>query len=840
MSGKSQFSGQDPRGQAAQCLSAPHPRTIHEAVVESLQDAIVILGEHGCVEMCNTAAERLFARPRSQLCGQPSSELLRSAHPGPGEDLATWQQSVATSERSRSRLDMAAVGADGAERPVEVTAVDLHGSRGRRCLVICDITADRSVAIKAARLSILQQIVTRATTTLIASSTLNESMASALRSIGEILDVAHAFVLRVRTCGDAATLTTPAEWSSSKLDPDARGMIGAALLRDEHVREQLAADRIVAIGDSEQLDTTTTRMMRERGVRSMILVPIHCPDVLEGVLGFDETRRGREWSVDERAVLSNLAQALARSIERVRVQWSLEEAQKRSNEALVRAEAANEAKSEFLANVSHELRTPLTAIVGYADLAARANTSLEDRIRMSTRIQRSADFLLGLINDVLDLSKIESRKMAVSLAPIDLAELVDDVVLSLNWIAEDKGLEVSVDMAPDVPSHVVSDAQRLRQMLVNLVSNGLKFTSSGSVTVAVSYESPVEKAVGVLTLRVRDTGIGIRPEKVKELFSKFTQVHTDRKYGGTGLGLAITRHLARLLSGDVEVESEFGEGSTFTIAIPVEVPAGARAGTTHEARLSDSGLTTPVQGDSVRAGTRLLVADDNEDNREIFRLVLEAAGAVVTTVEHGQLAVDAVQAAEQEKEPFDLVLMDMNMPILDGYGATRVLRDLGQRVPIVALTAFSMATDRDKCLAAGCDGYLTKPIRPEVLVREVAKRTALVVAVSGAAGSTLEGTDDYEELLATFCRVVGQRIVKIRTAFADGDGERLRALVHQLKGSAGCYGFSHLVAAAASCEDQLRGGHDVASVAAMVDEIERLVAEIGVEADSPTVDRSGG
>lgn len=807
--------------------------SVHEAILESLHDAIVIADQSGQIEMCNLAAERMFGRRRDEMRGRPIEDFLRNTGIGviPDAGATDYESSPAG-----ARLDMQAIDATGNLRGVEVAVANLTGDRDRICLVICDITAERRVAMQAAKLSILQQVVTRATTTLISSSKLNDAMAEALAAIGEILDVAHGFVFRVRTFGGSQTLTTSAEWVSSRAQADSRGLIEMKLLRDAHIRKELESDRVVTVSDSQVSDSETGAFLRQHGVRSMILVPICCPDTLEGILAFDETRRGREWTGDERAVLANLAQALARSIERIRAQWSLEEARKRSNEALARAEAASEAKSEFLANVSHELRTPLTAIVGYADLAGRDSTSPPDRIKMCGRIQRSADFLLGLINDILDISKIESRKMAVSLASVDLAELVGDVGMSLNWIAQDKGIEIRTEYVTEVPTRIISDATRLRQILVNLVGNGLKFTSEGAVTIRVSCEMAQDQRSGKLTLQVSDTGIGIRPEKLRELFTKFTQVHTDRKYGGTGLGLAITRHLARLLSGDVEVQSQFGTGSTFTVTLPVAVPDDAQI--VREGVAEANAAASELEAASIVPGTRVLIADDNEDNRQIFRLVLEDAGAVINTVENGQEALDELESAQRKGNPYAMVLMDMNMPVLDGYEATRMYRKQGGQLPVVALTAFSMATDRDKCISAGCDGYLTKPIRPDVLIRDVARRTKPngdkpVPAAADAekaitpppqeGQSIFAGNPDYEQLFEAFRSVVGTRMEKIRETFEGGDGERLRALVHQLKGSAGCYGFTDLVAVATRCENDLRSGKSTDSVGGDVAEMARLV-----------------
>jgi len=806
--------------------------SVHEAVLESLHDAIVIVDRDGLVETCNLAAERMFGISRDLISGRAIDQFLRNS--GIGVQSAPLVELQGEAQAMGARFDMQAVDIEGNTRSVEVAIADMSGDQARHCLVITDLGVERRVVMQAAKLSVLQQLVTQATTALITSSKLNDAMAEALGAIGNILDVAHAFVFRIRRCGDQQTMTTSAEWRSSKVDEGDGGLAAMQLLRDEDIRSGLESDRVVTIVDSEVDGSATAEVMQSHGVRSMILLPIYCPDRLEGILAFDETRRGRAWTTDERAVLVNLAQALARSIERNRTQRSLEEAQARSSEALARAESASEAKSEFLANVSHELRTPLTAIVGYADLAGRDSTAPTDRIKMCERIQRSADFLLGLINDILDISKIESRKMAISMTSVNLLELVNDVGMSFQWTAQEKGLEIRSEYLTDVPTRIISDATRLRQILVNLVSNGLKFTSKGTVTVTVSCEIPPGESSGTLTLKVSDTGIGIRPERLQDLFSKFTQVHTDRKYGGTGLGLAITRHLARLLSGDVDVQSEFGKGSTFTVTLPVTVP--------DDAQIAQEGITAQqivapeVAEPTLVVGTRVLIADDNEDNRLIFRLILEKVGAVVTTVEDGQEALNALTTADQRGQPYDVVLMDMNMPILDGYEATRQYRNQGGRRPVVALTAFSMVTDRDKCLMVGCDSYLTKPIRPDALVRAVARHSQRAEAMppisansSPGAGPSLQGNQDYQALLKAFRGAIGGRMEAIHAAVDAGDTERVRALSHKLKGSCGCFGFTGLAAALGRCEDALRRGQSLVTVADDFVEIDAKVEAIKSE-----------
>ncbi|MCW5765665.1 MAG: response regulator [Phycisphaeraceae bacterium] len=375
-----------------------------------------------------------------------------------------------------------------------------------------------------------------------------------------------------------------------------------------------------------------------------------------------------------------------------------------------RAQAASRAKSEFLANMSHEIRTPMTAILGFIDLLDGDATVAADA---AATIRRNGEHLLSIINDVLDVSKIESGRFSVESIPTDPVAVVRDAMALLAPRARAKGLHLACDIGPDVPRGVLSDPFRLRQIVVNLVGNAIKFTDSGSVRVAMAAEPG-----DVLRIEVADTGIGMEPAEADRLFRPFTQADASitRRFGGTGLGLTISRALARMLGGDITLVTEPGRGSTFTARIAARPVAAAQ--TEREVPVAN-----PAAAVAPLAGLRILVAEDGPDNQRLFRHHLSRAGAEVMLVANGRQAVEAlcVQAGAgwpiaRRPAPFDLVLMDMQMPELDGHGATRALRSAGCDVPIIALTAHAMAGDREHCHAAGCNAYAAKPIGRDELI----------------------------------------------------------------------------------------------------------------------------
>jgi len=373
------------------------------------------------------------------------------------------------------------------------------------------------------------------------------------------------------------------------------------------------------------------------------------------------------------------------------------------------AEAANKAKSEFLANMSHEIRTPLAGILGYSEMIALYCETPEERKSYMGKIKRSADNLTRLISDILDLSKVEAGALQIEKVRIALTSEVESVLSTVQRQADEKGLKLELTFEKPLPSQVITDPTRLRQILLNIVGNAIKFTDKGGVSMRVSHSND---PVPSLRFTCSDTGCGLTSEQQGRLFQPFVQADssTTRKYGGTGLGLALSRRLASALDGELRLtESMPGTGSTFVLTIPIgggDLRARADPKT-------DSETTTPA-GLPRLDGILVLLAEDNAENGEMFQRFLEKHGARVVLVSNGREAVDRAKAAR-----YDVILMDLQMPILDGYAATRELRDAGVLTPILALTAHAMVDEKDKCETAGCNGHLTKPIDVPMLIRTV-------------------------------------------------------------------------------------------------------------------------
>jgi signal transduction histidine kinase/ActR/RegA family two-component response regulator len=381
--------------------------------------------------------------------------------------------------------------------------------------------------------------------------------------------------------------------------------------------------------------------------------------------------------------------------------------------ALDFAEQASRAKTEFLANMSHEIRTPMSAILGYAELLADPSQGPSDRHDCVQVICRNAGHLLSIINDILDISKIEAGKMTVERIQCSPAHVLADVASLMRGRAMERGLQFHVEYEGPIPETVQTDPTRLRQILMNLCGNAIKFTAHGSVRVIARLVNDRSHEAR-LRFSIQDTGIGMTEQQTATLFQPFTQgdTSTTRRFGGTGLGLTISRRLAALLGGTIMVESESGRGSTFTLEISIGPIANVPL--IDPARESELPSVTPqakvAQPATSLNALRILLAEDGPDNQRLICFHLRKAGAEVDVAENGELACDAALTAAKEGRPFDVILMDMQMPVLDGYGATAKLRRRGYTRPILALTAHAMSGDRERCLAAGCDDYLTKPI----------------------------------------------------------------------------------------------------------------------------------
>jgi PAS domain S-box-containing protein len=500
------------------------------------------------------------------------------------------------------------------------------------------------------------------------------------------------------------------------------------------------------------------------------------------------------------------------------------------------AEAATKAKSNFLANMSHEIRNPMTAILGYTDLLMDPALSESNRQNYIAVIRRNGEHLLELINDILDISKIEAGKLTLDLQRCNLPMMLDDVANLVRPRAEQHGVELKVEYATPLPESILTDGPRLRQALLNLVGNAVKFTERGSVRIVGSL-LPCWCGKPAVRIQVIDTGIGIRAEVLPRLFIPFNQGDeaVARKFGGTGLGLAITRHIAQMLGGELAATSQWQKGSVFSLTIPVGELAGVPMLENPGATADRQTAAAHAVPEKLLAGIHVLLAEDGFDNRELISTVLRAAGAEVRTAENGQEAVDKALA-----ESFDVVLMDMNMPVMDGYEATRVLRDRGFAAPILALTANAMSTDGKQCLAAGCNMHLTKPIDRRALIGSVAACTGRgaeeeeetsTAPPSAARDSSPCGAGplvslyaddpDVSAILDQFVAGLAPQVADMRLALDEQRWEDLQRFAHRLKGAGGCYGYPALTDACKTLEDAAKA-HELDAARAAVDLVAAL------------------
>lgn len=484
--------------------------------------------------------------------------------------------------------------------------------------------------------------------------------------------------------------------------------------------------------------------------------------------------------------------------ERVQMEQSLtasEEIHQELIEAREQAQAANMAKNQFLTNMSHEIRTPMIGILGALDLLAESKLAKEQYENIEI-IRECGEQLLGIINGILDMSKIELGLTELYPKACNLPELFSHLVNIVEPILKEKGLSIRLDISPDIPAVVRLDEAKLRQVLINVFWNAIKFTSQGYIT----FTATIEEMDGIsqLSLAISDTGIGIPDYEMENIFTPFTQVDnsTSRQYGGMGLGLFISKKYMDIMQGSIYVESQQGSGSTFFIKVPLEVISYAELNENINPGYNDNyedKLLTDF------APIRVLLVEDNDLNQKIVSQMLVNYGFEITVANDGLECLRLLQ-----ENHFDVILMDMQMPVMDGYEATRMIRQYEelQHIPVIAMTAHAMAGDREKCLVSGCTSYIAKPFKAEELAREIRKHFQGV--------STNNPDPDLKsfinELLPEFMAQLEEMVDNLGLAFAQRDIEAIKSISHDIKGTAGMYGFRQISDGAAAIEAAAREG----------------------------------
>jgi signal transduction histidine kinase/CheY-like chemotaxis protein/HPt (histidine-containing phosphotransfer) domain-containing protein len=465
--------------------------------------------------------------------------------------------------------------------------------------------------------------------------------------------------------------------------------------------------------------------------------------------------------------------------------------------AIAQAEQANQLKSRFLANMSHEIRTPLTAIMGFTEQLLHNKDAVNDEQHLST-ILRNSKHLLELINNILDLSKIEAEKLAVERGPCNVVQLIHDIDSIIRPLANEKQLAFNINYKLPIPKTINSDTTRLKQILINIASNAVKFTEKGSISIDISYNSEKQH----LQFAIQDTGIGMSEREVERVFKPFEQADatTTRRFGGTGLGLCISKNLAQLLGGDVQLISEPGNGSCFTVQVAAHLNAEQLK---YEAFIHSYEQLSPSKDVQLSFAANsfdanILVAEDNPDNQLLIKLLLQTWGLEPDIAKNGAEAVEMALVND-----YQLIIMDMQMPVMGGLEATQMLRHAAYDGPIIALTANVMKTDVDTYIEAGCDEALAKPIDKDAL-EQVLVSYLHIEKDSQNKWENLLKSEKFQQINDNYRSKLPDYLSQVVQLYRAKEWEALRSLAHSLKGSAGCFSFEAIHKTAGQLENALR------------------------------------
>ena len=765
-------------------------------ILQTAKDAFIGMDSGGAVTVWNPQAEATFGWTAAEIVGRNFyNTVIAPVHHQGNVDGAQHFLSAALEAQFNRSIELVSMNRHGREVPIEATvwAVSVGGVRSFNAFVrdISERRRAEEATKKEARLAQLLQSVTVAANR---SSNMAHTAQTCLRLICSHTGwaVGHVYLWADNASEETASaefwhiegagFTALREASNYCAVSLTTGLPGAVLASRR-------AEWIVNIAD-EELSSARARAASEAGLKSAFGFPVFVQQNIIAVLEFFSPQ-----AVPPDQELLTMMEHIGTQLGQVVIRQRAEEHLQR---AKALAESANRAKSEFLTTMSHEMRTPMNAILGMADLLSESSLPEEQQNYVQV-FRKAGASLLHLINDILDLSKVESGHLELESIGFDLRALLEKVIELMALRAKDRGLQLALEVLPGVPSGVVGDPNRLRQIIVNLVGNALKFTERGSVILRVA---PDPAGAGWLRFDVIDTGIGIAADKTEFLFDRFTQgdSSTTRKYGGTGLGLAISKGLVELMGGRIGCTSQIGKGSTFFLIVPFEFR-------THKANLENlepvATVAPPVIFPGSQRSARILIVEDSEFNLTLVKAYLKNSGYELDFAENGRIGVEKTKSWNP-----DLVLMDLLMPVMDGLEATRAIRlweaeTHARPTPILALTAHATGEGPGGSLEAGCNEHLNKPIKKATLLAAISRHLGgtnsappprKIAALSLPASRTMnmeqltEQMDGdaglFRKMASLFLAETPKKMEGIRVAVESGDAASLFKLSHALKGSA--------------------------------------------------------